>query len=245
MQRIILEFARRMFPRFSARKTATGFTVMKNRACNHERVVRPPPSLRTMKFIIGLLVQPIIDADDLKLAPSSQIHPMLSLIERGHYREIARKRSSLSIHRLPDNACGISLSFRETLFFSFLLFPLLFRAKIRASDEQFKKRKIHLSAVNSLSASWNRFIAHLRQLVIDFPDRSVGNYQKFKFEYWNSPSSVKVSSLYHYCEYLSRVKWKINERWYISSIFSRSNSCDNFQFWYFPSSAKFIIEKYH
>lgn len=172
MQRIILEFARRMFPRFSARKTATGFTVMKNRACNHERVVRPPPSLRTMKFIIGLLVQPIIDADDLKLAPSSQIHPMLSLIERGHYREIARKRSSLSIHRLPDNACGISLSFRETLFFSFLLFPLLFRAKIRANDEQFKKRKIHLSAVNSLSASWNRFIAHLRQLVIDFPDRS-------------------------------------------------------------------------
>lgn len=169
MQRIILEFARWMFPRFSARKTATGFTVMKNRACNHERVVRPPPSLRTMKFIIGLLVQPIIDADDLKLAPSSQIHPMLSLIERGHYREIARKRSSLSIHRLPDNACGISLSFRETLFFSFLLFPLLFRAKIRASDEQFKKRKIHLSAVNSLSASWNRFIAHL---VIDFSDRS-------------------------------------------------------------------------
>lgn len=37
-------------------------------------------SLRTMKFIIGLLVEPIIDADDLKLAPSSPIYPMLSLI---------------------------------------------------------------------------------------------------------------------------------------------------------------------
>lgn len=90
-----------------------------------------------MKFIIGLLVEPIIDADDLKLAPSSPIYPMLSLIERRHYREIARKRSSLSIHRL--RAC-ISLSFREQLLFPFLspLFLLLpfFRAKIRASEEK-------------------------------------------------------------------------------------------------------------
>lgn len=83
-----------------------------------------------MKFIIGLLVEPIIDADDLKLAPSSPIYPMLSLIER---HGITMK-SRVNDPRFPST--DYALVFRSPFESNFaLLFPF-FRAKIRASEEK-------------------------------------------------------------------------------------------------------------